>query len=130
MVCGPDREPGDGFRVFAGPLGSNGMVASPWVPDPSLAGQGVAVKSEFLWAALDCPTYVALLVARGSAENWLLGRLAAGLTAQINPGDRCILVGWPLGEDGRKFYAASALFSSEGELCGISKSTWIALRPS
>jgi hypothetical protein len=39
FVCGPDRTPGDGLRLFAGPLARRDAVvfAVPWTPDPSLA---------------------------------------------------------------------------------------------
>ena len=34
--CGPDREEGDGLRIFPGPVGE-GRVAATWTPAPSLA---------------------------------------------------------------------------------------------
>ena len=58
FVCGPDREQGDGLRIFAGPVepgsGPDGMVATDWVPDDSLANSPGFVSSEYLWAVLDC----------------------------------------------------------------------------
>ena len=36
FVCGPEREQGDGLRIFAGPIepceGPDGMVAAAWIP--------------------------------------------------------------------------------------------------
>ena len=32
---------------------------------------------------------------------------------------------WPLGEDGRKLYAGTALFSADGELLALARQTWI-----
>ena len=59
FVCGPDREAGDGLRIFAGPFssesGPDGMVAAAWVPDASLADSSGWLAPEFIWAALDCP---------------------------------------------------------------------------
>ena len=38
VVCGPDRDPGDGYRIFPGPLaGEHGLFAAEWTPDASLA---------------------------------------------------------------------------------------------
>src|SRR3954469_12893928 len=61
FVCGPARLPGDGLRIFAGPLGRRSVDAAPvlaatWTPDASLAAADGRVGCEFLWSALDCPT--------------------------------------------------------------------------
>ena len=59
FVCGPDRAPGDGLRLFAGPLlrqHARGVFAVPWRPDASLAAADGLVAPEFVWSALDCPT--------------------------------------------------------------------------
>ena len=54
FVCGPDRAPGDGLRLFAGPLVRQEAVvfAVPWIPDPSLAAADGLVAPEFVWSAL------------------------------------------------------------------------------
>jgi hypothetical protein len=57
VVCGPERARRDGLRVFPGPL-RDGMYAAPWTPDASLAGGDGRVRTEFVWAALDCPLAV------------------------------------------------------------------------
>ena len=57
----------------------------------------------------------------------MLGRLAAKMIAPIQPSDRCVVIGWPLGEDGRKLYAGSALFSADGELHAVARATWVRL---
>ena len=59
FVCGPDRTPGDGLRIFAGPLvrhDTTVVFAAPWTPDPSLVAADGLVAPEFVWSALDCPT--------------------------------------------------------------------------
>ena len=43
-------------------------------------------------------------------------------------GERCVSIGWPLGEDGRKLYAGTALFSETGELLAHACQTWIVPR--
>ena len=45
--CGPDRAPGDGLRIFPGPVAGRDVVAAPWIPDASL-GDGGTVRPEFL----------------------------------------------------------------------------------
>jgi hypothetical protein len=41
-------------------------------------------------------------------------------------GERCVVIGWSLGDEGRKHYAGTALFTGDGELLARAKSTWIA----
>ncbi|MGH2804577.1 MAG: hypothetical protein ACRDL4_16260, partial [Thermoleophilaceae bacterium] len=55
VVCGPDRPPRDGMRVFPGRL-RDGTFAAPWTPDESLDDGTGHVEPELVWAALDCPT--------------------------------------------------------------------------
>src|SRR4029453_8168400 len=113
---GPQREPGGGLRIFAGPLHDR-VVTAPWVPAEQYVG------SEFGWAALDCPGAYAC----GFGERGLLvlGRLAARVEALPRAGERCVVVAWPLGEDGRKAYAGTALYGEGGRLLGVARATWI-----
>ena len=116
FVCGPARAGGDGLRVFAGPLGG-GQVAATWVPDDSL------LAPEFVWSVLDCPgAYACEFGERGTL---VLGRLGARVEALPRAGERCVVVGWPLGEEGRKLYAGTALYGDGGRLLGVARATWI-----
>jgi hypothetical protein len=123
--CGPERAEGDGLRIFAGPVPGTDLVAAPWVPDPSVADEAGRVRPEFVWAALDCPSGFALPLALRTPI--LLGRLAVSSLAPVTVGERCVVVGWPLGEEGRKLHAGSALLSEEGALRAVARSVWIRL---
>jgi hypothetical protein len=82
-------------------------------------------SSELVWAALDCPgAYGSGAVGRGDV---VLGRLAAHIERLPEPGEHCVVVGWPLGEDGRKVYAGTALFAGEEPLAW-GRATWIVPR--
>ena len=61
--------------------------------------------------------------AAGSAL--ILGRLAVRRMAPVRRDERYIVRGWPTGQDGRKLYSCSALYTEDGALCAVSKSTWI-----
>jgi hypothetical protein len=54
FTCGPAREEGDGLRIFPGPV-SEGVVASVWIPHPSLTDELGTIPQPIVWAALDCP---------------------------------------------------------------------------
>ena len=127
LVCGPQRTEGDGLRIFPGPIPGRDILAAPWTPDPSLAGEDSTVRPEFVWAALDCPSGWAVFGDPSQSRPAVLGRLAARLIAPIQPNDRCVVIGWPLGEDGRKLYSGTALFSHDGALRAVARATWVRL---
>jgi hypothetical protein len=117
FVCGPDRDVGDGLRIFAGPVG-DGLVAAPWTP--------TEVDRHIVWAALDCPGAIA--VGYPDRGETLLGRFAARVDALPDVGERCVVVGWPLGEEGRKLYAGTALYGEAGRALARARATWIVPR--
>lgn len=124
FVCGPERV--DGLRIFAGPLEGRDVVAAPWIPAASLGDTGGRVSEELVWAALDCPG--AFAVGFSERGETVLGRMAARIDARPQVGERHVVVAWPLGEEGRKLYAGTALFTERGELLGIARQTWIVPR--
>lgn len=134
FVCGPARAHGDGLRIFPGPLSRHrnerpAALASPWIPHSNLAGDDGLVASEFVWAALDCPTGFASGSARhlglNGNEAMLLGRMSARIDRRPWPGERCAIVAWPTGREGRKLFADGALLSHDGELMAVSRTTWL-----
>lgn len=125
FVCGPDRPEGDGMHLSAGPLPGRDLTATPWVPAQSLTRDG-AVAPEFVWAALDCPGgWATHDFAPG--RNAVLGRITASLDKPVVPADRYVIASWPLGRDGRKMYAASAVFNEDRALHALALATWIVL---
>jgi hypothetical protein len=127
FTCGPDREPGDGLRLFPGELDGGPTFATPWTPDASLDDGGGHVRRECVWAALDCPTSAPVAnFAAGPAM--VLARLTARLACPVRVGERHAIVSWPLEIDGRKHHAACALFDSAGRLLCASQALWIELR--
>ncbi len=127
FVCGTQRTEGDGLRIFPSSIPGRDIVAAPWTPDASLAGEDSTVRPEFVWAALDCPSGWAVFGDPSQGRPAVLGRLAARLIAPVQPSERCVVIGWPLGEDGRKLYSGTALFSQNGELRAVARATWIRL---
>ncbi len=114
FTCGPDRE--DGLGIFPGPVeGREGVVAAPWTPQE--------VRPEIVWAALDCPGGWA--IDEFQREGVMLGRMGAAIAAIPPSGEPSVVIGWRIGEDGRKRYAGSALFGVDGDLLAAARSTWI-----
>lgn len=128
FVCGPERAEGDGLRIFAGPVGERGLVASPWVPAAEFAAADGTVQSQFVWAALDCPGAYALLE-QGPKRPVLLGRLSAQILAPLRAGERYIIAGWPMGSEGRKHYAGTAVYAADGTVLALARAIWIEFEP-
>ncbi|MGH2783740.1 MAG: hypothetical protein ACRDJ1_00580 [Actinomycetota bacterium] len=127
FVCGPEREPGDGMRVFPGEL-PGGVAAAPWTPDRRDADEGGRVHPEIVWAALDCPTGWVTHYAYPEAGIGLLGRLAASQLRPVIAGERYVVASWATGRDGRKLHALSAVLDEAGEPLAIGRATWIELK--
>jgi hypothetical protein len=127
--CGPARPPGDGLRIFPGPVAGGALWAAPWTPDATVAGAGGRVRPEVVWAALDCPSGIAATDATelpaGTAV--VLGRMDAAVGGLPRPGDRCRVVAWPLGVDGRKLHAGSAVLGPDGEVLATARTVWVTV---
>ena len=126
FVCGPDREPGDGLRIFAGPVksgsGPQGMVAAAWIPDSTLSDLAGLVRPEFIWAALDCPGAYAF--PEPPSGTLLLGELAVSIAGDVSIGEKCVLIGWEISREGRKHYTGTALFGESGTCRAVGYATW------
>lgn len=133
FVCGPSRRPGDGLRIFPGPVSGRALWAAPWTPDPSIADASGRVRPEIVWAALDCPSGIAAAEAAGLEQEAaiLLGRMTARLALLPALGSECRVIAWPAGRERRKLTAGSALLGPDGEVLAVASTVWLAVsRPS
>ncbi len=126
FVCGSNRSPGDGYRLFPGHLLKNESVAAPWIPHVALADESGFVRPEFIWAALDCPGVYAVFN-ENIKGTMLLGQLTADVRKDLKPEVEYIVTGWKTGNQGRKYFAGSAIFSKKGELCSVANSIWFVV---
>jgi hypothetical protein len=126
FVCGPRREPGDGLGVTCGPIDGE-VVASPWQVDDSVLDEAGEVPPEIVWAVLDCPGGISGMLLPDLGTS-VLGRLAVQIDARIEPGTTCVALGWPIGREGRKLDAGSAILSKDGEVLARARATWIELK--
>ena len=129
FVCGMSRQPGDGLRIFPGPVPGQRLWAAPWTPGPSVAGTDGRLRPEMAWAALDCPSGIAAAedADLGGDTAIVLGRMTATLAALPAPGDQCRVIAWPDGGQGRKLIAGSALLGPGGEVLAAARAGWITV---
>jgi hypothetical protein len=129
FVCGISRRPGDGLRIFPGPVPGRALWAAPWTPDSSVASGDGRVRPEVTWAALDCPSGIAAAEDAGLGPDTVivLGRMTARLGVLPAPGDQCRVIAWPGGRDGRKLTAGSALLGPDSEVLAVARVVWITV---
>jgi hypothetical protein len=121
FVCGRPRE--DSFGVFAGAVAGRDVVASPWVPPEWAADGGGTVRPEFIWAALDCPTYFALYP--DSYPLSFLARMSVRIDGPVRAGEEHVVMAWPIEKDGRKHHAGAAVLSAGGETLAVAQALLI-----
>jgi hypothetical protein len=123
FVCGPDHQ--QGLYIFAGRHGETQLYASPWIPDRILADKQDQIKTEFIWAALDCPGYFSIV--KDQPAPFLLGRMTAKILQPITAYEKCTVIGWDLGRDGKKHFCGTAVFNEKEELCAAARGIWFKI---
>ncbi len=119
FVCG-ERQDGSGLGIRVGSVaGREPLHAAPWTVAES--------RPEIVWAAIDCPG--AFAVGAAGRGDMVLGRMTARVARVPDVGERCVVTSWPLGEDGRKLSAGTALFAEDGALLALARQVWILPRP-
>lgn len=135
FVCGTARSVPDGLGLRPGPVGEpGGLTACTWVPDATLAADGLDVlteapaeiPAELVWAALDCPGGWTLDIVGRPA---VLGRITAQVDALPRVGEPCVVMGRLLRRSGRKGISATTAYDSDGRVLGRAESVWIEIDP-
>ncbi len=136
FTCGPDRDEGDGLRIFPGPvedLDGEVRVAAVWTPHPSTAEDWHAYEDDHrrasvpvTWAALDCPGGWS-----GDLATYpsVLGRMTARIDTLPVVGEEHVVVGHYRGREGRKTHTASTLYDADGRVVATAEHTWIQVDP-
>jgi hypothetical protein len=136
FACGPDRDEGDGLRIFPGPISTDpadrGHVASLWLPTEHHAETTVLDDAQqrcgiaTTWAALDC--------VGGWSEDLegrpcVLGRMTARVDALPVVGEPHVVVGRHLRTDGRKSFTSSTLYDADRRVVASATHVWIQVDP-
>jgi hypothetical protein len=131
FTCGPDRAEGDGLRLFMGKVrGRERFLAAAWTPDPKLTPEPI-LPSEFVWAALDCPTIWAAWFDESGELRFpqgyfsVLARQRVEVLGDVRTGEPVVVTAWPIEQDGRKHTTGAAIHSPDGELLARGESLLI-----
>jgi len=117
FACGTQRDPSDALCLRTGLLARHATLrAAAWTPRES--------APELVWAALDCPGGWA----SGIAEREIV---LATMTASIRDlpvvDEPHVVMAWPHGQDGRKYYSGTCLYAGDGRLLAQADSVWISV---
>ncbi len=126
FCCGAELSPTDGLHVYSAPVQGNQQVAAAWMANQCFADESGVVRPEFIWTALDCPGQMAWMAA--GTRTGMLGRITARIEKPIRAGEKCVVIGWKMGNEGKKYFAGTALFNAAGALCAYAKAVWIGMR--
>ena len=117
FTCGTARDPSDALCLHTGLLaGHKTLRAAAWTPRES--------TPELVWAALDCPGAWAAGVA---GREMVLGTMTAAVRDLPVVGQPHVVMAWPRGQDGRKYYSGTALFAADGRLLAQADAVWISV---
>lgn len=123
VCCGPEHP--RGLRVFPGPVSGRAVVAAHWRPPERLADERGDLPRELVCAALDCPQLWALMVhaPATTSDRVVTTVLETRLEHRVAAGESHVVMGWPIGRDGRRWLAGAAVFGPGGELCAAGRQT-------
>lgn len=134
FTCGPDRVEGDGLRLFMGRVpGRERFLAAAWTPDPKLT-TGKTLPSEFVWAALDCPTIWAAWFDESGELSFpqgyfsVLARQRVEVLGDVPTGEPAVVTAWPIERDGRKHVTGAAIHSPDGALLARAESLLVDVK--
>ena len=121
--CGISRH--DGLGIVPGPVGDEGIVAAAWTPATDLTTDDGSVRTEVVWAALDCPAGIAWSHRMNRYPAMMTARMTAVVDAPLRAGTRYGVMGWPIAREGRKLHAGTAIFDAEGRILARSLQLWL-----
>jgi hypothetical protein len=126
FCCGAEGSAAKGLKIHPGLINGSEIVAAPWIPSPELGNEDGYVRPEFIWTALDCPGAFAFLELTDHRPG-MSGRLVGQIDLPLQVGEPCVVMAWPVGIEGKKLFAGTALFNADGQLVGRVLATWISL---
>ena len=120
FTCGTGRDPSDALCLHTGLLaGHKTLRAAAWTPRES--------TPELVWAALDCPGAWASGVVAG--RGIVLGTMTAAVPDLPVVGEPHVVMAWPRGHDGRKYYSGTCLYDGDGRVLAQAVAVWISVDP-
>ncbi|MEP7193686.1 MAG: hypothetical protein ABI903_12560 [Actinomycetota bacterium] len=117
FACGTERDPSDALCLQTGLLaGESTLRAAAWTPHES--------TPELVWAAMDCPGAWSCGLA---GRELVLGTMTASIRDLPAVGEPHVVMAWPRGQEGRKYYSGTCLYAADGRLLAQAEAVWISV---
>jgi hypothetical protein len=117
FACGTERDPSEALCLQTGLLpGHTTLRAAAWTPRES--------APELVWAALDCPGAWACGLA---GRELVVGTMTASIGDLPAAGEPHVVMAWPRGQEGRKYYSGTCLYAADGRLLAQAEAVWISV---
>lgn len=135
FTCGPDRDVGDGLRIFPGPLKEMEEVGRPpgtersaadrwpvlagtWTPHDHHADEEGLAPPTIVGSAVDCPGISAhgMATPRDSQERFVSGGFTIRQTGDVVAGRPHVVLAWPEPQDGRRLPAGTVILTEDGDV--------------
>jgi hypothetical protein len=117
FTCGTGRDPSDALCLHTGLLaGHTTLRAAAWTPRES--------APELVWAALDCPGAWACGLA---GRELVVGTMTASIRDLPAVGEPHVVMAWPRGRSGRKYFSGTCLYAADGRLLAQAEAVWISV---
>lgn len=120
FACGTARGEGEGLQVWPGEIG-DALIAAPWTPGPAFQDDEDLLRPEYLWSALDCPGWYALM--GGDMRALVTGRMTVRIDARPAAGADLVVIAWPMRPARGRLLAGSAVWDG-GRLIASARSVW------
>ena len=117
FACGTERDPAEALCLHTGLLaGQSRLRAAAWTPRES--------APELVWAAMACPGAWACGLA---GRELVLGTMTASIRRLPKVGLPHVVMAWPRGQDGRKYYSGTCLYTDDGRLLAQADAVWMVV---
>jgi hypothetical protein len=130
FACGTGRAEGDGLGLCpAETERADDAIVWPWAPAEDLADDSGRVGAAIVWAALDCPSGLAWIRHKDDIGPSVLAKMVTVVHRLPAPGERLVVGGWPIAQDGRRLRSGSVIWSDDGDVLAACEALWIELTP-
>ena len=114
--------------VHPGRCPTPNLVACDWIALPAFTDENGLVKPEFVWSALDCPSFFGLDLPYVDGKVLLLGEMQAAILQPLPSDQSLVVYGWKRNIEGRKHYAGAAIANANGDILAHAEHLWIEIK--
>ena len=128
FVCGPQRDDGEGMRIFTGPGQDTKLYAARWHTHRAWSSNGVDIDPKYIWSALDCPSSGPAFATSVQAESdiaYVLGTLSLKVSEKPKVNENYSIVCATDEKHERLYRTRVSLYADDATLLATGAAVWI-----